>query len=490
MDDASPHRIDYRATFAVLLVSVTAYGLLQSLVLPALPTLEHGLHTSQVTITWVLTAYLLSASVATPIIGRLGDIVGKKRTLVATLVVLTVGTVLGALASSIGMMIVARVIQGAAGAILPLAFSIVRDEFPREKVTSAISMAAALLAVGGGAGIVLGGPIVEALDYHWLFWIPAVIVGIAAVASFLFVPESQSRTPGRISLLPAALLSVWLIAMILALSEGDNWGWTSSKTLVLLAAGIVLAVVWVLAELRVRQPLIDMRMMRIPAVWTTNLVALLFGAAMYAVFAFMPEFLQTAPKNGYGFGASVTASGFFLAPMTVTMFTTGMLSGPASARFGSKLVLCLGALLIVPACAMLAFAHTERWEIYAASAIMGVGLGFAFAAMSNIIVESVPTHQVGVASGMNANIRTIGGSIGAAVMASIVTGSAAAHGMPKESGYTGGFAFLTLAALLALGAAVIVPAARRNERKLLAGIPAVEHGETAMVAGAGLADIE
>jgi MFS family permease len=488
--DETPRHTHYRLTFAVVLVSVSAYSLLQSLVVPVLPTLQHSLNTSQDAVTWVLTAYLLSASVATPILGRVGDMVGRKRVLVAVLITLAVGSVLAALATSIGVMIVARVIQGVGGGVLPLSFGLIRDETPRDKVSSRISTTAALLAVGGGAGIVLAGPIVAILNFHWLFWIPAMVVALAAAAAFVVVPESRSTAGGHVAILPALLLSGWLVALIVAVSEGQKWGWTSGKTLGLIAAAIVLGTVWARVELRATQPLIDMGMMRLPVVWTTNLVALLFGAGLYSAFAFLPQFVQTPPSAGYGFGASITESGLFLLPMTVTMFFFGLVSSRVAARIGSKLVLLAGSAVSVPAFAILALAHQQRWEIYLASALLGVGLGFAFAAMSNLIVESVPVNQVGVASGMNANIRTIGGAIGAAVMATIVTSGAAADGLPKDTGYQNGFAFLMVTAVLATLACVLIPKTRPNEEAVLARARVVEHAETAMVAGAVLVDEE
>jgi EmrB/QacA subfamily drug resistance transporter len=458
----SEQRQHYHVTFAVILVAVTTYSMLQSLVSPVLPTVQHSLHTSQNTVTWVLTGYLLSASVATPILGRLGDMIGKKKVLVGVLAVLAAGTLLAALATSIGVMIVARVIQGAGGAILPLAFGIVRDEFPRDKVSSAIGITAALLAVGGGLGIVLAGPIVNLLDYHFLFWLPLVFVVLSAIAAALFIPESEVRPPGRISPLAATLLTLSLVSLLVALSEGGTWGWGSARTLGLLVAAVVLGTWWVRVERASATPLVDMTMMRLPAVWTTNLVALLFGAGMYAIIGFLPEFLQTPSGAGYGFGASITASGLYLLPMTVTMFIAGVFSGRLTARVGSKAVLMAGSAVTAVPMAIFAFAHDQSWEIYLASALLGVGLGLAFSSMSNLIVESVPGHQTGVASGMNANIRTIGGSIGAAVMSTIVTAKVSAQGLPAESGYTHGFAFLLVIAVLAATAAVAIPSARRR----------------------------
>ena len=266
-------------------------------------------------------------------------------------------------------------IQGAAGAILPLAFGIVRDEFPREKVGSAIGITAALLAVGGGLGIVLAGPIVDALDYHYLFWLPLVFVVLSALAAFFFVPESEVRTPGRISPLAASLLTGTLVAMLVALSEGSTWGWGSGRTLGLFGAAVLLAIGWVRVELTSASPLVDMKMMRLPAVWTTNLVALLFGMGMYAIIGFLPEFLQTPKSAGYGFGASITASGLYLLPMTITMFIAGIYTGRLVGRIGSKLVLVIGSAVTAVPMAVLAFAHTQSWEIYLASSLLGAGSG-------------------------------------------------------------------------------------------------------------------
>ena len=466
-------------TFAVLAMGVGAFALLQSLVVPVLTTVQHELHTTQSTVTWVLTAYLLSASIMTPILGRVGDMTGKKRVFVATLVALAVGSLLAAVAPSIGVMIVARVIQGFAGGMLPVAFGIIRDEFPAEKVAGAVGVIAALTAVGAGLGIVLAGPIVNALNYHWLFWLPLILTVVATATAILFVPESPERSPGRISWLPALLLSGWLTALLVALSEAPSWGWRSGSVLGLLAAAVVLAAGWVLAELRATMPLIDMKMMRRPAVWTNNLVALLIGVGMYATFAFLPEFVQTPTAAGYGFGASITRSGLMLLPSAITMFIVGLSAGRLARRLGGKALVIVGCLIGCGAMSTLAFAHHQQWQIYVSTALMGIGFGLAFSAMSALIVAAVPPSQTGVASGMNANIRTIGGSIGAAVMASIVTSQLEPSGLPREAGYTTGFAVMAGGLLLAALAGLLMPSARRQR----GAAGELEHAEMAMIAG-------
>jgi EmrB/QacA subfamily drug resistance transporter len=477
-------RTHYQMTFAVLATAVGGYALLQSLVVPVLPTIQASLHTSQNMVTWVLTAYLLSASVFTPIMGRLGDMFGKKRLLVVALVALALGSLLAALAGSIMIMIIARVIQGIGGGVLPLSFGIVRDEFPHHKVVGAVGIIAALAAAGGGLGIVLAGPIVGALDYHWLFWMPAIVLAGAVVAAILVVPESLIRTAGRISWTATVLLTAWLVTLILGISQGPTWGWLSASVIGLVAAGLILAVLWVVVESRSRHPLIDMKMMRIPAVWTTNVVALLFGVGMYAVMAFLPEFLQTPSSAGYGFTASVTRSGLIILPLAVAMFCLGMLSGPLSRRYGARSVLMGGSFITALTLLLVTLFHSQEWQILVEMTILGSGFGLAFAAMSNLVVEAVPPGQTGVASGMNANIRTIGGSLGAAVMSSIVTATAHHGGLPTESGYTRGFGLLTIAALGAAFAAMAVPRARR---RLTAGPDeTMPHAELALVAAGTL----
>ena len=448
-------------TFAVLAVSVASFVLLQSLVVPVLTETQREFGTDQGTVTWVLTAYLLSASICTPLLGRLGDAVGKRRVLVATLVALAVGSLVAALAPSIGWLLVARVVQGAGGGVLPLSFGIVRDEFG-EKMTTAISVLSSLTAVGFGAGIVLAGPIVGTLGYDWLYWIPMLATSLAALAAVLFVPESPVRTPGRLPVLPAVLLSGWLVALLLGLSEGNEWGWTSPGVLGLFAVAAVVATAWALVEARVPVPLIDMRMMRRRGVWTTNVVALFVGFGMFASFGFLPQFLQTPPEAGYGFGASISESGQLLVPSAIASFVVGFCTARLVQAVGARAVIVTGALLTGGAFLSIALWHDATWQLYAATTVQGVGSGLVFSSLAGVVVMSVPAEQTGVASGMNANIHTIGGSVGSAVMAGIVTSHLGATGLPAEVGYTVGFAVLGCGMLLAAVGAAFVPDTRRQ----------------------------
>jgi EmrB/QacA subfamily drug resistance transporter len=453
-----------RVSFVVLAAAAAAFSLMQSLVTPVLPTIQRDLHTSTGTVTWVLTAWLLAASVATPLMGRVADMIGKDRTLLIALAAIAVGCLIAAVAPSVGVLIAARVVQGLGAAVFPVSFGIIRDEFPPERVASAVGVMAAVIATGSGFGIVLAGPIVGALDWRWLFWIPmGVVVGVGVLA-WRFIPASPVRTPGRINWISAVLLSGWLVALLLPLSKATAWGWASTRTLGLLTAAVVLLAGWLVAELRSANPLIDMRMMRLPAVWTTNLVALLFGAAMFGVFAFLPQLMQVPQASGYGFGASVTGAGLLMLPMLVAMAVFGSLSGPLSRWAGSKAQLLWGAGLSTIACFSFALRHDEKWAVAVAGAVFGIGLGLVYSSMVNLIVQSVPMNQTGAASGMNTNIRTIGASIGTAVVSSVITAHPGAQGLPAESGYTESFLILGVVGVAALAVALLVPATRPKRR--------------------------
>jgi EmrB/QacA subfamily drug resistance transporter len=464
MRGVSEGRQHYNVTFALLATAGIAYALLQSAVAPALPELQDALHTSVNSVSWVLTAYLLSASIGTPLIGRLGDMHGKERLLVVVLVLLCLGTVVSALATTLSVMLVGRVIQGAAGGLFPLAFGIIRDEFPRERIAGGIGLMSALLGVGGGAGIVLAGPIVGHLDYHYLFWLPLILLVPVTVAIYLFVPESPVRDKaGSVNWAGAALMSVGLAAVLIAVSEAPVWGWRSPKTIVLLVVGAVVLPLWVRSESRSRRPLVDMRMMRIRGVWTTNTVAAFLGFGMYSSFILIPDFVETPKHVGYGFGASVTEAGLFLLPATMAMLIFGAQTGRLEKRFGSKPPLLAGALFASGAYALLALFRDESWQIYLAAFLLGTGIGLAFAAMVNLIIENVGPAETGIATGMNTVTRTVGGAFGGAVVASILAGSLGAGGYPSARGYTAAFAACAMVPAAGVLIGFLIPGRRPQD---------------------------
>jgi MFS family permease len=456
---------------AVLSLGGLAYAVLSSSVVPALPTMQHALHTTETGITWLLTAYLLAASVGTAILGRLGDMYGKERLLLVTLVVLAAGTLLAAVSSSLGVIIFARCIQGASGGIFPLAFGIVRDEFPRERVAGSIGLLSAILGAGAGAGIVLSGVIVEHLNYHWLFWIPLVATVLAALATWRFIPESPVRVPGRINWLAGALMTVGICTVLLAISHTTTWGWGSTRTLGLVLIGVIVSTLWIAVEVRSRTPLIDMTMMRIRGVWTTNLAAFLLGAGMYASFIVLPRIAQLPKSTGFGLGASVVVSGLYLLPSTIGMTILGLQAGRISERFGSRAALLTGTAFTTASFALLTVAHRHPYELLIAAGLLGVGVGLAFAALGNLIIQAVPSEQTGVASGMNTVMRTLGGALGGQLSATFIA-THTAHGHPTVTGFTETFLMATGFLLVCLLAGILVP--RRAGARPAAGVQRAE----------------
>src|SRR3954471_19482853 len=449
-----------RKILAVLALGGIAYSLLQSLVVPALPQIQEALHTSEGSVGWILTAFLLSASVATPIVGRLGDMYGKERLLMIVLLLLALGTLISAIASSLWLMILGRVIQGVGGGIFPLAFSIIRDELPNERVPGAIGLVSSLLGVGGGAGVVFAGVVTQNLSYHWLFWFPLVAILLTAYLTWRYIPESPVKTPAHVNYRAAALMTVGISGVLLAITQTSTWGWGSPKTLGLLALGMLVIAAWVREELRSREPLVDMRMMAIRGVWTTNAVAFLIGVGMYSSFVLLPELVQEPTSTGYGFGASVTAAGLFLLPSTIAIVALGLMAGFLERRIGSRGSLIAGAAFSLAAYVLLVVDRSAEWEIYLSAGLLGVGIGLSFSAMANLIVQNVRAEQTGVATGMNAVTRTLGGAFGGQLAATLLAGQLGAGGLRTSTGFSLAFLMCVIALAAGLGLAFAVP--RRN----------------------------
>ncbi|WP_233551232.1 MFS transporter [Amnibacterium setariae] len=455
-------------TFAALAVTALTFATLQSLLVPVLPVLQRDLRTDAAGATWAVTAWLITSAVATPLLGRVGDLAGKRRVFLLCLAAVAAGSVAAALAPNLAVLLAARVLQGFGGAMFPLAFGILRDVLPARSLASGIGGFSAVMAIGSGLGTVLAGPLSAALGWRGLFVIPLAGMVVGGVLTLRWVPATGSRATGRVNLVAATLLSGWLVALLVPLSTGADRGWGSPVVVGLFVLAAVLLAAWAAVELRSRTPLVDLRMLREPAVWSTDVAAIFFGAAMFGVFAYFPRFAQTPAGTGWGLGASVAASGLLMLPMLVTMAASGFLIGPIGRVVPPRLQLVGAALLLAVSTASLAVLHAAGWQLAAAAAVFGVGLGVGFAAMTTVVVQSVPATQTGVASGVNANLRTIGSAIGTALLTAIVTGSAGATGEPSESGYETGF--LVLAAL-AVVSALVVLAARIPRRRTARPLP-------------------
>jgi MFS family permease len=437
---------------AVLALAGALFAVLQAAVVPALPDLDRALGAGPSSGTWILTVNLLATAVLTPVLGRMGDIHGKDRMLRVVVGTLGLGTLACALAPSLPVMLAGRVAQGAGGAVFPLAFGVLRDELEGERVAGAIGLVSSLLGVGAGLGLVLAGPVIVALGWRWLFWLPLAVLVPVAGAIVWWVPRSPVRTPAPVDLASAALMIAGLSALLVAVSEASGWGLRSGKTLGLLGAGALLVAAWVRHELRSDDPLVDMRMMALRGVWTTNLAAFLLGVGMYASIALLPALVELPSATGVGFGGSVTAAGLFMLPTAAPQLIVGPLTGRIARRIGSRAQLLIGVGLMLAAYLSLTVAHRHAWQLILATTALGLGLGFGLGALANLIVVAVGPRQTGVATAMNTVTRTLGGAFGAAIVAECL-----ARGGSLDGDFALAFAACAGALALGIGAVLAIP---------------------------------
>jgi EmrB/QacA subfamily drug resistance transporter len=434
-----------------------AYALQQTMVIPALPTLQRELHTTTTWVTWVFTSFLLVSAVATPLLGKLGDQYGKERVLMLSLIVFLLGCVGAIVAWNIWSLIAFRAIQGLGGAVFPLSFAIVKDQLPSDKVGTGIGVLSTILAVGGGIGLALAGVIIDYSSWRLLFVAGAVPVAAAAVLVHLFVPESPIKTRTRLDIAGAILLSSGLVALLLALTEGGSWGWQAPRIVALFTFCALSLVGWCVVELRVEEPMVDMRMLADRPVLFTNLAAIASGFALLGAFVLIPNFVETprglpatiAGLVHYGFRATATMAGLYLLPGPFCGLLVGPLAGPMGNRYGYKWPLSLGMLLTASGITALALWHGAPWQIVVGMMALGSGAPLSYAAMGKLIVDAVRPTETGVATGMNTVMRTLGSVIGGQVGATILTASVIGRtAVPTESAYT-------TALWLCAGAAVI-----------------------------------
>jgi MFS family permease len=414
---------------AALGLAVYTYSVQQTLVIPSLLPLQHDLHTSTAWAAWLLSGFLLVSCVTTPLVGKLGDQFGKKRLLVLSLAVFLLGSILASIAPNIGTLIGARLVQGAGGGILPLSAALVRDHFPTERVTVVVGFLYSMITLGITSGTVVAGLVIDHVSWRVLFGVGAGLAAAALLLAATLVPESTVRLRTRLDVRGALLLSLGLLAILLALTEGDSWGWQSGRTLGLFAASAAVLAFWTWLELRVDEPMVDIRMLTHRPVLLTNASSLVWGVAIFGALALVPRFSELprglppelASRVHYGLGVSATTAALYLVPGLLV----GLASGPAGAlfgrRFGAKWALVAGAVLVTAGSASLAIWHDRPWQIVAGMFLIGVGWPLGSAAMPMIVLAVVRPTETGIATGMTHVARVIGGSVATQLGAAILT---------------------------------------------------------------------
>ncbi|MGW8482895.1 MFS transporter [Microbacterium sp. NPDC055903] len=423
-DDRARRRLSHTppkwTTVAVLAFAGLCSSFMFTLVVPLQAELPALLNASREDTTWVVTITLLVAAIATPISGRLGDMYGKRRVVVVLMALLVLGSVIAAVSGSIVGVIIGRGLQGGVTGVIPLGIAIMRDVLPPRRLGTAVALMSATMGVGGAIGMPLAAYLALNADWHALFWLAAGLGVVGLVLVWLFVPEDVLRSPGRLDLLGALGLAIGLTGILLFVSRGAEWGWTAPVTLACIIGGVLVLLAWGWYQLRTKDPLLDLRVAARPAVLFTNIAAIGMGFALFSSNVTFPQMLELPVETGSGFGLDMVTAAFVVMPAGLVMMVISPLSGWLERTIGPRPLFTGGAFAIVLAYVFVLLWSTEVWHILVANALIGVGIGFTFAAMPMIIMRSVPANETGASNGLNALFRSVGTSSASAVMGGVL----------------------------------------------------------------------
>ncbi|WP_250304318.1 MFS transporter [Streptomyces sp. A 4/2] len=446
--------------FAGIVVAV-----MQTLLVPVIKDLPTLLGTAPSNATWVLTATLLAGAISTPIMGRLGDLNGKRRMLLASLAVMVVGSLICGFTDNLLIMIVGRALQGFAMGAIPLGIGIMRDELPREKLGSAMALMSSSIGVGGGLALPAASLVAQHADWHALFFGAAGLGVVSMLLTVLFVPESETRAEGSFDLLGALGLSAGLVCLLLPITKGSDWGWTSGTTLGLFAGALAILLLWGVMELRMAAPLVDLRTTARREVLLTNLTSIMVGVAFYAISLVLPQLLQLPKSTGYGLGQSMVVAGLCVAPLGITMMFTAPLYARIAAKYGPKVSLMIGMLIIAIGYGAGLALMSAPWQTIIVSVVVGAGIGLAYSSLPALIIGAVDPSETGAANGLNTLMRSIGTSVSSAVIGMVLAHTSVAMGpvsVPSMNGFRTSFMIATGAVLIGLVLAVFLPSRKRT----------------------------
>ncbi|MGN5637107.1 MFS transporter [Streptomyces sp. AC154] len=449
---------------ATLAFAGTVAAVMQTLVTPLIAELPKLLNTSSSNATWVITVTLLVSAVCVPVSGRLGDLLGKRRMLLVCSVPLFVGSVVCALASSVVPMIIGRGLQGMGMGMVPLGIALLRDVVPKEKLSSSIALVSASLGIGGALGLPIASAVAQYASWRVLFWGSAALaLSISALIWFL-IPDVPAGAKGQRFDVPGALgLAVGLVCLLLAVSKGAEWGWTSTTTVGLFVASVVVLLAWGFWELRTRDPLVDLRTTARPRVLITNLASLFVGFGMYAGMLIAPQLLQFPEATGYGLGQSMLAAGLWMAPGGIMMMIVSPLGGKLTDARGPKFTLISGVLVIAAAYGLGILLMGSAWGLMLFLMVSSSGVGLAYGAMPALIMSAVPASETAAANGFNTLMRALGTSIGAAVIGAVLsqmTTETGGFSLTSEAGFRTGLMFGCAVAVIAAVISTFIPAVR------------------------------
>jgi MFS family permease len=460
--EIASHTSPARARLELLVVGLGALvvSLAQSLLIPVIGELPADLGTSASTVSWLLTSTLLVAAVSVPIMGRLGDMFGKRLLLLVAIGSLVVGSLMTVFTNNIGLLIAGRAVQGISTAAIPLGISLLAGLLPRERVGSAVALISAMLGVGGALGLPLAGFVAEHADFHALFWITAGVGAVAFLGILLIVPESPNRSGGRVDVVGATILAAGLVCLLLPLSQSSSWGWGSAKVWILLAIAVLLILLFGWSQTRIPEPLVDLKALKRKPIILANLASILFGFALFASFIGTASYVEAPEATGYGFGSSLLVGGLAMLPSGLMMLVFAPVAARLISQRGGPQTLAIGAVIVAVGFLARITVHEHLWQVIAGSTIIGIGTGIGYAALPSIINANTPIHELAAANGLNSLFRSLGSSLASAIGGSLLAGSVVVLGgfeLPSLTAYRELFALCGVASLLAAVVALGIP---------------------------------
>ncbi|MEW1889381.1 MFS transporter [Streptomyces sp. NBC_00523] len=452
------------AVVATLAFAGTVAAVMQTLVTPLIAELPKILDTSSSNAAWVITVTLLVSAVCVPVSGRLGDLLGKRRMLLACSVPLIAGSVVCALSSSVVPMIVGRGLQGMGMGMVPLGIALLRDVVPPEKMSSSIALVSASLGIGGALGLPIASAVAQYASWRVLFWGSAVLAVAICALIWAVIPDVPAGAKGQRFDVPGAIgLAAGLVCLLLAVSKGADWGWASGTTIGLFAAAVVILLAWGLWELRTTDPLVDLRTTARPRVLITNIASLFVGFGMYAGMLIAPQLLQFPEATGYGLGQTMLQAGLWMAPGGIMMMVVSPFGGKLTDARGPKFTLISGVLVIAAAYGLGILLMGSAWGLMLFLMVSSSGVGLAYGAMPALIMSAVPASETAAANGFNTLMRALGTSVGAAVIGAVLaqmTTEAGGYTFTSESGFRTGLVLGCVVALIAVAISAFIPAVR------------------------------
>lgn len=469
LDAEAEHVSSGRATFWLLLVGLGALvvSLSQSLLVPVLADLPEKLNSDTSTVQWLLTSTLLVSAVAVPLLGRLGDMWGKRLLLLVAIAAMAVGSLITAISDNVTVLIIGRAIQGVSSGAVPLGISLLATLLPKKRRASAMATISAMLGVGGALGLPFAGLIAEHGDFHTLFWVTTIGAAVAFAGILFFVPESHDRAGGKVDVLGSILLAGALVALLLPLSEGSEWGWGSARTVWLFVASAVLFAAFGLWEARHRAPLIDLSSLARRPILLTNIASLFIGFALFASLIGTATYVEMPKETGYGFAATTLVAGLTMLPSGLAMLVFAPIAARLINSIGPGRTLALGSVIVAIGWVLRITVHADLWQVVVGSTVVGIGTGIGYAAMPALISANTPHNELASANSVNTVVRSLGSSLASAVGGSILASFTIALGpavLPSLTAYRVLFAICGGAALLAAVLALFVSRVQRETK--------------------------